>query len=428
MSTYGDWLDLAAPETGIDACDDAHAPGYPRSEHERQGTKDAQERDLPPLLSYADVMDDLPELAPELIGGVLRQGHKMTVAGPSKSGKSFALIALAIGIAEGTSWLGWPCARGPVVYCNFELDAASFWHRIHDVYAALGLEPDHAADIHVWNLRGHAREIGELADDLVSIVDRVRPMAIVLDPVYKVFGGLDENSAGDWGRFTRHLDDVATRSGAAVCLCHHHSKGSQGAKASRDRASGSGVISRDPDALIDISELANAEDAREGLLERLSVARLTAALNGHSEDWPSRIGPDQHDSRTLRALGRELLPTDTMNALISELETLARRVQYAKPLEVSLTLREFAEAPARKVWYLNPLHIAAGAELEAAHVSGAVTKKDYAAATVRAFEALAVDGETTVTAIAEYLGVSERQARTRVDKAGLKRDAGTVTQ
>ena len=57
----------------------------------------------------------MPELAPCLIEGVLRQGHKMLIAGPSKAGKSFLLIELCIAIAEGRKWLSWQCAQG--AYC-----------------------------------------------------------------------------------------------------------------------------------------------------------------------------------------------------------------------------------------------------------------------------------------------------------------------
>lgn len=48
--------------------------------------------DLPDPESLEAVWDNLPELSPPLIEGVLRQGHKMLIAGPSKAGKSFALI------------------------------------------------------------------------------------------------------------------------------------------------------------------------------------------------------------------------------------------------------------------------------------------------------------------------------------------------
>lgn len=48
--------------------------------------------DLPEPESMAEAWDHLPELSAPLIDGVLRQGHKMLIAGPSKAGKSFGLI------------------------------------------------------------------------------------------------------------------------------------------------------------------------------------------------------------------------------------------------------------------------------------------------------------------------------------------------
>ncbi len=45
--------------------------------------------DLPDPESLDSVWDHMPELSPCLIDGVLRQGHKMLIAGPSKAGKSF---------------------------------------------------------------------------------------------------------------------------------------------------------------------------------------------------------------------------------------------------------------------------------------------------------------------------------------------------
>lgn len=64
--------------------------------------RESQVDDLPPDTTLADVWDNMPPLKPELIPGILRVGHKMLLAGPSKAGKSFLLINLAISIAEGT--------------------------------------------------------------------------------------------------------------------------------------------------------------------------------------------------------------------------------------------------------------------------------------------------------------------------------------
>ncbi len=48
--------------------------------------------DLPDFVDMADALENMPELAPPLIKNVLRQEHKMLLAGPSKAGKSFVLI------------------------------------------------------------------------------------------------------------------------------------------------------------------------------------------------------------------------------------------------------------------------------------------------------------------------------------------------
>ena len=115
----------------------------------------------------ADVWDNLPELAPPLIDGVLRQGHKMLIAGPSKAGKSYALIELCCAIAEGKKWLQWHCAQGRVMYVNLELDRASCLHRFKDVYTALGIAPDNLSNIDIWNLRGRSVPMDKLAPKLI---------------------------------------------------------------------------------------------------------------------------------------------------------------------------------------------------------------------------------------------------------------------
>ena len=101
----------------------------------------AQDDDLPDVESLADVWTSIPPLADCLIEDILRKGHKMLVSGPSKAGKSFLLLELAIAIAEGSKWLGWQCQQGRVLYVNLELDRASCLHRIKDIYRRSGIWP-----------------------------------------------------------------------------------------------------------------------------------------------------------------------------------------------------------------------------------------------------------------------------------------------
>lgn len=214
--------------------------------------------DLPPFTDLESVFNNPPELAPELIEGVLRQGHKMLLVGPSKAGKSFALIELAIAIAEGGRWFDFKCRQGKVLYINLEIDSASCIHRFIDVYNALDVPPANLQNIEIWNLRGAAIPMDRLAPKIIRRAKKYGFKAIIIDPIYKVITG-DENAAGDMAKFCNQFDLLCRDLGVSCIYCHHHSKGQQGQKKTMDRASGSGVFARDPDAMVDITPLSDNE-------------------------------------------------------------------------------------------------------------------------------------------------------------------------
>ena len=247
--------------------------------------------DLPDRETVASVWDNIPELAPPLIDGILRQGHKMLFVGASKAGKSFLEIELCISIAEGRSWLGRMCTQGRVLYINLELDRASCLHRFKDVYQALRVPPENLQNIDVWNLRGRSVPMDKLVPKLIRRAAKQNYIAIILDPIYKVITG-DENSADQMAHFCNQFDRICTELGCSVIYCHHHSKGVQVGKRSMDRASGSGVFARDPDALLDMIELELDDDLRASAQVAMELTpeeteRLTAwRIDGTLREFP----------------------------------------------------------------------------------------------------------------------------------------------
>lgn len=208
---------------------------------------------LPPICSLSQYTTP-PSPPPVLIDGILRCGHKMLVAGASKAGKSFLLMELCISIAEGLPWLGHACKKGRVLYVNFEIDEASAINRFFAIYDAMGITPTYQSDILIWHMRGHAMPLDALVPELIYRVKRDHLDAVIIDPIYKVVTG-DENNATDMGKFCNQFDKICAGLGCAAIYCHHHSKGAQGGKRSMDRSSGSGVFARDPDALLDLIQL-----------------------------------------------------------------------------------------------------------------------------------------------------------------------------
>ena len=200
-----------------------------------------------------------PPLAPEIIHGLLRKGHKFLLSGASKSGKSFALIELAIAFSQGTEWFGFKCEKAKVCYINLEIDRPSAIDRFGIITDALKIDRRVIDNIKLINLRGKAKPLNELVPELVKDLRDSQIDVIIIDPIYKVITG-DENNATEMAQFCNQFDILCDKLHATVIYAHHHSKGTQGGKSAQDRASGSGVFARDPDAIMDIVELEVDDD------------------------------------------------------------------------------------------------------------------------------------------------------------------------
>ena len=310
---------------------------------------------LPEPESMQAVWDNLPELAPPLIDGVLRQGHKMLVAGPSKAGKSYALIELCCSIAEGKKWMGFNCAQGKVLYVNLELDRASCLHRFKDVYSALDWKPEYLSNIDIWNLRGNSIPMDKLAPKLIRRAAKKNYIAIIIDPIYKVITG-DENSADQMAKFCNQFDKVCTELGCAVIYCHHHSKGGQGNKKSMDRASGSGVFARDPDALLDLIELELADELTEQQINREVcnvcqkwLVRFNTDLNDYSRD--DLLVKD----KVLNICKREL-SDNTLQRMWEDIRAVSKKIKQRTAWRIEGTLREFPKLEPLNLWFDYPVH------------------------------------------------------------------------
>lgn len=313
--------------------------------------------DLPDPEGLEAYWDEMPELAPELIHGVLRQGHKMLIAGPSKAGKSFALIEMCIAIAEGNKWLNWQCTQGRVLYVNLELDRASCLHRFKDVYEALNIAPENINNIDIWNLRGKTVPMDKLAPKLIRRAIKKDYIAVIIDPIYKVLTG-DENSADQMAHFTNQFDKVATELGCSVIYCHHHSKGAQGGKKSLDRASGSGVFARDPDALIDLIELELTDEIYSMQLNQAKCKVYENAIKKHNLGYyEEHVGID--DTMSLPQMSEHAnraLTKSTLTKCSIECNTAEERIRTLSAWRISGTLREFAKFKPVDMWFKYPKH------------------------------------------------------------------------
>ena len=393
---------------------------------EWQEWTEAVNDDLPDVEDLAGEWDDLPALAPELIKGVLREGHKMLIVGPSKAGKSFDLIELTIAIAEGRQWHGWTCAQGRVLYVNLELDRASCLHRFKDVYAALQWSHRGLSNIDIWNLRGRSVPMDKLAPKLIRRARDRHYKAVIIDPIYKVITG-DENSADQMAKFCNQFDKVCTELGAAVIYCHHHSKGSQGQKKSMDRASGSGVFARDPDALLDMIELEQTEELQNQMLSRMISTACRQLAIGQKLPFEQDLSQDDQliADKWLVYLENKLPKWRWDTFKESELPVIREKALQMSAWRIEGTLREFPKSEPINCWFRYPIHVQdeSGAlsdidpemekpvwerAKEARRKQAKKQKESQRNALEIAFASIEGEGEVSMQALAEAMGIPDK--------------------
>jgi RecA-family ATPase len=204
--------------------------------------------DLPNIVPGHSFMATPEAEPPQLVAGVLHQGAKMVLGGPSKARKSWSLIDLMLSVSTGQPWWGFPTRRGRSLYLNFELPSFALHYRISSIAAAKGIDDFTGFDL--WNLRGHATDFSALIPKILGRIRDTGYSLILIDPIYMGLGARNENDAGDIASLLNEVEQLAVKSGAAVVFGAHFSKGNQAGKESIDRIGGSGVFARDPDVIL----------------------------------------------------------------------------------------------------------------------------------------------------------------------------------
>lgn len=313
---------------------------------------DANELDI-------DIDGERPDVPPALIEGTLRVRDKMLLAGPSKAGKSFALMELCGAFATGGEWFGHECRKSRALYINLELTSDSCKARFYDVFTSMGVGSKEARNTVIWNLKGKGRALDRLAKALVRRAVKKRAEVCIIDPIYKVMAG-DENNARDIGEFTNVLDQIAEDAGISVIYCHHHSKGYQGEKRSIDRASGSGVFGRDADAVVDMIELDPDEGVRNQYVNRKQIARCREVIDelGLQDKAEERGIP--WDARQITDVIDKLdtvLDGETWARLRAECDEMERTRHALTAWRIESTLREFPKTEPVYAWFDWPVHV-----------------------------------------------------------------------
>jgi hypothetical protein len=176
----------------------------------------------------------------------------MIISGSSKAGKTLSLLHLGLAAANGSTWLGHRTATSKVIYLDFELKKRIAARRIAEMVNANDQYDPKNQNFMYCSLRGQSRTLEDLVHHIEDLEDH-RPDLVIVDPFYKLATGADENDAGAISEVVNRMEKFSERLDCSFVYAHHFSKGNKSDTDHIDRASGSGVFARDPDAILTLT-------------------------------------------------------------------------------------------------------------------------------------------------------------------------------
>ena len=160
--------------------------------------------------------------SPWIIKGVLPQAGLAVVYGASGSGKSFAVLDMALAIAQGRAWRDRKVRQGRGAYIAAE-GADGFRKRLA-AYAQHHQVELTAVPMSVLNGAPNLLEVKDAADLVLGVQAWGGADVIVVDTLAQTTPGANENAGEDMGRAIAHCRRIHEKTGALVILIHHSGK------------------------------------------------------------------------------------------------------------------------------------------------------------------------------------------------------------
>ena len=218
------------------------------------------------IISTKDILKEQTE-SPYLINGLIREGELGVTAAPTKIGKTWFQMEMALHIASGKEFLGMTIDKPrSVLFINAELKSITFGIRTKWLMERCNITSEDIGDrYYSATLRAHSYSLAELIRILKRGYEQgnYNFSAIFIDPIYKIYGDLDENSNTDMAALMTCLIQFAEVSNATIFLTDHHAKGARDWLIHYEQMAGAGTKQRAPDTIVNLAPLQDKATSQE---------------------------------------------------------------------------------------------------------------------------------------------------------------------
>lgn len=153
--------------------------------------------------------------------GLLMSEAVTFISGAGKVGKSTFALNLALSLATGKSFLGFEIPQPvKVLFLQQEINEFNLQKRFKKMCNKIKVDNGKfycaTCNLKLDNENDFSR--------LKSFIEEINPDVVILDPLYKFFLGLDENSSKEVKLLLDKLDMISKQYGVALVIIHHHKK------------------------------------------------------------------------------------------------------------------------------------------------------------------------------------------------------------
>tara|TARA_R100001369_G_scaffold23874_2_gene43802 strand:+ start:5535 stop:7451 length:1917 start_codon:yes stop_codon:yes gene_type:complete len=264
------------------------------------------------LLSIEDMQANIKE--PEwLIDKILERETIGSIFGQPKSGKSLISLSMMLAIANGSEWFGHATTQTPaVLFCG---EGERSMHK-----RILAWSKYQEADLKGRPFRMSNRparilddaDFGLIMQTLKNAHDEMGDIGVVcIDTLQRNFGGGDENSSSDMGKFIQRVDEIKYEFKCCVAMVHH-----TGHVGGGNRARGSSVLPSSVDFEFKVDRNTAPDD------ETRMYTTIKQTLNKEGSDLP--------------AIHFEVVPVHNLKGYISQTSATIDLTDYVPGLEAKV--------------------------------------------------------------------------------------------
>lgn len=263
-------------------------------------------------VSAAELLSGEPEPIPWVWEPFLPEGGLALLVAFMKVGKSTFVYALAVAVAQGQPFLGYPTKQGGVLILAVEEHPRDVKLRLRN----FGMRPEDPIYVHTGRLDNSEATLNTLKD---FIIDKGIKL-VILDTLGRFWSLYDENNNAEVVRQVSPLLDLARETDAVVLLVHHERK--SGGEQGRGIRGGSALF-----GLVDQALMLERPQGQKG-------SKRTLKALGRYADTPGEVilelvGNEYRKLGTPGELSEEAVRVKVLAALTDEAQTLESLAQKA---------------------------------------------------------------------------------------------------